>query len=159
MFMQFSKAMKKAGPVPESIGNESEPDRNWYEVGSHMMAMCLAEWFDHAGFPGRHLGKVQWLSGFIAARVEHYFEFTVAGGVSAHSMALVHTQDCHGLFDPDFGMASISIHSRKGNRQCIAFLPVSGELSVSVLRWVPSPHSIQIKKTISGKHSAGVMGL
>lgn len=50
MFMQFSKAMKKAGPVPESIGSESEPDRNWYEVGSHMMAMCLAEWFDHAGF-------------------------------------------------------------------------------------------------------------
>ena len=50
---------------------------------------------------------MQWLSGFIEARVDHYFEFTVAGEVSVHSMALVHTQDCHGLFDPDFGMASI----------------------------------------------------
>lgn len=57
MFMQFSKAMKKAGPVPESIGNESELDRNWYEVGSHMMAMCLAEWFDHGAFREGISGK------------------------------------------------------------------------------------------------------
>ncbi|WP_211825960.1 YopT-type cysteine protease domain-containing protein [Kistimonas asteriae] len=119
MFVQHLTSITTTGKATddESIyANLDGEDMSLAKNIAEAAAMALANKFDKTGEQSSSKWGVYGSALFIRDKPNHYFHVGIYGHDGGHAIALVHTENRYGIFDPNYGLGMLPKEGRGSTR-------------------------------------------
>lgn len=123
MFLQSLRSITKTGKDTSDDSIYANLDGEGMSLTKNRVeaaAMALANKFDQTGEQSSSQWGIYGSALFIRDKPNHYFHVGIYGHDGGHAIALAHTENRYGIFDPNYGMATLPKEGRGSTRNfCI----------------------------------------